>query len=494
MASTGLRYRLGMIIVLLAAIFIPRLLSLGQQLTTDEPLWQGRGQQFIKAVATGNFERTLVGGQPGVTTAWLAGLAHHYHSLAASQAAIALACGILVLLISYFLLRLLGWRWGVTASFVVALDPFLLGHSRVVHTDALMAMLALLSLLALLAGLAPLRYHKSYQRRYLVAAAAAAALAVLSKMFALFLVPVSLLIIVLMFRRRSLGVAMRAIGIWLLVFVITGYLAWPALWLHLDRVAAYLLERGSLHTEGTRAQEFTSQPWYYVREFAFRLTVPGSLAAVAGVLALPLTRRASQGRWVAAWLLFAAVALVAGMSFGADKSDRYILFAILAVQVVGVWGVSVLAGWFAPGTRKWVSLILPLIMVGWLVGDALRLHPYYLAHYNRLYPIEADHKLGWGEGLEQAAVWITQRDPEAKVISYYPRIIGYWHPGPTDNITHISDSNFDYVVLYRSMFERGDDSVESDILRQYLYTTARQPAQVIVINGLPYAWIYSRSQ
>lgn len=481
------------LILLVVAIFIPRLASLGQQLTIDEPLWEGRGQQFIKAVATGNFDRTLVGGQPGVTTAWLAGLAHHYNSLAASQAAIGLASGLVLLLISYFLCQLLGWHAGIVSSFVLALDPFLLGHSRIVHTDALMAVFALLSLLALLAGIAPWRTHHSYQRRYIIIAAGAAALATLSKIFALFLLPLSLVIIAITFR-RNVTLNFQAMGMWLCAFIITGYVAWPALWFHGDLVASYLLERGSLHTEGTRAAEFTSQPWYYLRELAFRFTVPGSLTIILGVVGLTFTKRASQGRWAASWLLVAGVVLVALMNFGADKSDRYILFSILALHVVGVWGLSSFVGCFPPPHRRWVGLILPLVMLGWLGIDVLRLHPYYLAHYNRLYPIEADHKLGWGEGLELAADWITERNPAASVISYYPRIIGYFHPGPTENITHLGDSNFDYLVLYRSMFERGEGSVESDILQQYLYHHTRRPVHTITINGLPYVWIYSRSQ
>ncbi|MGH7928884.1 MAG: hypothetical protein ACREQV_13940, partial [Candidatus Binatia bacterium] len=184
-----------LIAALTAATFLPRLIGLGNVLTVDEPLWQSRAGQFIRALSVGQFEETLVAGQPGITTAWLAGIVDHYHSLAASQAVIAVATGLLVLIITYFLVYLWGWRWAVTAGFLLALNPFLLGHSRVVHTDALLALFYLASLCALLAGLLPVQKTKSPIRRYIVVSAVLAAFALLTKLFALLIIPTALLII-----------------------------------------------------------------------------------------------------------------------------------------------------------------------------------------------------------------------------------------------------------------------------------------------------------
>ncbi|MEX2054888.1 MAG: hypothetical protein WD972_01790, partial [Candidatus Andersenbacteria bacterium] len=133
-------YRLLIVAGLLLAIFLPRLVSLGTILTVDEPLWQGRGTQFMKGLATGHFEKTLVAGQPGATTAWLVGLVAFYGSLTAAQAMIAIACGGLLALNGYFFIRLWGGYGGSIALLLLALNPFLIAHSRIVHTDALLAL------------------------------------------------------------------------------------------------------------------------------------------------------------------------------------------------------------------------------------------------------------------------------------------------------------------------------------------------------------------
>ncbi len=479
-------------LLLILSVFLPRLLDLGSILTVDEPLWQGRSAQFIKGLATGHLDRAIVAGQPGVTTAWIAGLAHAYRSLAASQAAIGVATGFLVLLCTYFLVRLWGWRLGITGGFVLALQPLLLGHSRVVHTDALLALFSLASILALLAGLDPLRQRGSMIIRYLAASGALAALAILTKIFAIFLIPTALVIMAyhLWRYRQPTPHIIRAIGLWGGALIVVGYIAWPALWLHSDKVAALLLERGALHAEGTREEETTSAHWYYLREIPFRLSTIGSVLALVGAVGLVQTKRKLDGRWSMTWLLLSGGALLAFMSLGADKSDRYVLFTILAVELLGVIGIAFLSQLLPTQRRARALLLISCVVIGWLLIDTARLHPYYLAHYNRLYPIEATHKLGWGEGLEQAAAWVTQQQPDAKVASYYSRVFDAFYAGEVVPINHLEEASPDYVVLYRSMFERGQDSAESAILNRYL--GGQRPADhVVMINGLPYVWIFS---
>src|SRR5688572_7024799 len=98
---------------LLLAVFLPRLASLVNVLTIDEPLWISRGETFITNFSTGQFAKTIVAGQPGVTTAWLVGLTIPSHSIAIKQAAISLSTGILVLVCTYFFVLLMGRKWGL---------------------------------------------------------------------------------------------------------------------------------------------------------------------------------------------------------------------------------------------------------------------------------------------------------------------------------------------------------------------------------------------
>ena len=476
-----------LVAALVLAVFVPRLLSLGTTLTVDEPLWRDRGVGFIKDVASLHFAETIPAGQPGVTTAWLVGLTYPVKSLAADQAVIALAGSLLILIITYFLVQLWGWRWGMIAGFFLALDPFLIAHSRLVHTDALLALFALLSAVALLAAVWPRYAGRPLIKRYLVVSAVAGGLALLTKVSFLLAMPAlaALLFATLWQTRTSWRQILAASLVWGAVFALTVFVLWPALWQNAGGVVSLLTERSALHAGGTRAEETTSADWYYLREGFFRLTPVTSLLALAGIAGLASAHHAAMRRAAVA-LGISGVAFAILLSFGGDKSDRYILFTLLTVVLFAVYGLRLLTERLA---RRWAgAALLPLVCLLWLAADAARLHPYYLAHYNRLYPIEADHKLGWGEGLEQAAAWIRDRNPDASVAAYYPRVLGHWLPGgSTENVD--KKDNKDYLVLYRSMFERGEGAPETDIVNEYLGAD-RPPEHVISINGLPYVWIF----
>lgn len=474
---------------LLAAVFLPRLLSLGTIITVDEPLWLSRGHTFITSFASGQFAKTLVAGQPGVITAWLVGLTIPSQSLALQQASLATATGLLVLIITYFFIKIYGWKWSLLAGFMLALDPFLIAHSRVVQTDALQALFSLASIVSLLAALLP--NPREPIRRYLLFSAVMAAAAILSKVFAITLIPTALLIICIVSWQKNVGLSstMKTIGVWLGTLLVAGYLLWPALWFNAGTTFNYLTGRATLHTEGTRSEETTSSPWYYERESWFRLAPTTAILIPFGIWYI--ARRRKQAALVTILLLGSGVLSAIVLHAGSDKSDRYMLFTLLTLIPLAALGVRQL---LMLAKRAWPTFHLaPLLLalpIIYLAADDARLHPYYLSHYNRLYPIESTHKLGWGEGLEQAATWIATKNSQAKVMSYYPRVFAWWHQGEVETITHVNDAPSDYVVLYRSMFERGQDSPEEDILREYLYSGQHTPVHVVTINGLPYAWIF----
>lgn len=486
------RRRWALIAFLILAIFGPRLVSLGSILTIDEPLWLSRGSQFMKGLASFHFDKTLVAGQPGVTTAWLIGMATPWESLAAAQAAIAMATGMLLLITTYFLIQLVGFRWGLFTGFLLAFDPFLLGHSRVAHTDALLALFALTSYLSLLAGLLPTIEGKAMIRRYLIASGIFMGGAFLTKIFALILIPFFLLtILFFVWRTERSGKAVVRFGLlWMTMVALTVYILWPVLWLHADKAFLYLTERGTLHAEGTREEQTTSVWWYYARETVFRLTPFTTIFFLVGVGSL-FWGKNLRIQYTMVWLLLAGIWYAFMLNLGSDKSDRYLLFSLIIIPIVAAYGLREGIRW---GRTQWkmepfIATSAMLLALATVALPTLRLHPYYLAHYNWLYPIEQTHKLGWGEGLEQAAAWIQTQHPQASVASYYARVFDYFYPGEVVDLKH--RENKDYIVLYRSMFERGTSAVETDILNQYI--DIQKPVHTITINGLPYVWIYAGS-
>lgn len=463
-------------------VLLPRLWSPATILTVDEQLWIDRGHQFMYGLGSGDFLKTFVAGQPGVTTAGLIGLTVPWGSLAAGQIAIGVTTSLLILTITYLISRSWGIYGGLLTGFLLGLDPFLLAHSRIAHTDALFALFALLSLAALLAA-SP--RGKPLVRRYFVLSAVAAGLALLTKVFGLITIILDIITIAyLIGSPREYKRLLTLLASWLLLVGITVVMLWPALWVNPTTVISYLAGRSVSHVEGTDPGAVTAQWWYYPREFLFRATPFTLLLLLAGVFTSYYQRR--HDSWRDFWLLvFHGAFFAMLMSAGSDKGDRYVLYTAVTAVLAAGFALNKLT---IQSKVLW-RFVVPVFIIASLGASAWRLHPYYLAYYNPLYPVEAQHKLGWGEGLEQAARWIAEQNSTAHVASYYARVFESFYPtGDVESLTH--RENVDFVVLYRGMYERGPVAIETDILREFFTPPSSLPVHTIYLNDLPYVWIF----
>lgn len=557
-------------VFLILLIFLPRLIDLGTVLTVDEPLWRARGSQFISGLASWNPSMTFAGGQPGVTTMWLAGLADRFQSLAASQAAIGVGVSVLLLLDLALTARLAGPAVALMGGVIIALDPFLIAHSRVVHTDALLGSFMLLTLLTLLL------FWKTEARRYLVYAGVATALATLTKLFGLFLL-LPAAIIILLAKPRVSGSASttrrgkgRAIAINLLRFfaplVLTSLAAWPALLFSPRTPIAFMTQRVQMHSQRAAVGSGGGDPWYYPREFVRRLTPPTSVLLPIVIIGLVAGTGASLPRFPArgpiAALLGSAALYVLALGIAEQKSDRYILIAHLVADLASgaalLWLADCLSRWtksrspaFAGGLVRPPSsygfsgtgehgeegeagasagvadhqvprasargappalAITFLTIAGlFLLWDVTRIHPHYMAHWNQLLPVPTDVKLGWGEGLEQAAAYLQEQgvqSPNTQIATYYPGVLSHFlsdaSPAKVERFVHYPDPNFHYVILYRSMFGRDQGSYETVAIRKFLGPVPAEGTTVsvdgipfrleklVVVNRIPFVWIFRR--
>jgi hypothetical protein len=167
-----------LILTLLVALtaLLPRLIGLTAFLTADEPKsWFGRSIQFLTALARADFAATFDSPAPGVTTMWAGslGLLLEYArqgfpgSLPDFLAALPfdpLNPAILPLIrLPIVLVAVaaapLTWWWGrrplgrpaaLLAALFLALDPFLLGLTRILGHDGLVTLFMWLSLLAII--------------------------------------------------------------------------------------------------------------------------------------------------------------------------------------------------------------------------------------------------------------------------------------------------------------------------------------------------------
>ena len=537
-------------LVVLLALWLPRGLGLDRFVTVDEPRWLVRSAGFYAALAKGDFKNTFQREHPGVTITW-AGTAgflwrfpgyikivptgsitptrfHNFvrsygqsslNLLAAGRFFIVLAI-VAALGVSYLLAaRLLGRLPAGLAFLFVALDPFSIGLSRLLHLDGLLSALMLLAVLAFAAYL-----HDGRRRRDLLLSGIAAGLAWLTKSPAFFLAPFFGLWVLVEWvsgrahrpaptemRRRFLPLLVWA-GVGAAVFV----LLWPAMWV--DPI-------GSLEKVFSQATLYASEghelpslfygkiypggelPWSaYPLMYLWRLTPLTLLGLILALLALLFRRPFSMDshqRRLSLVLLAFAILFAAFMSLGAKKFDRYLLPIFAPLDIVAALGFLALiqalrkppgermAGW----GRYGLAVLLGLALLAQTLG-VLKTYPYYLNYYNPLlggHPAAAKVMLvGWGEGLDEAARYLNNapRNEKTRAVAWYgDGCLSYFYDGTTVPMgldTTLADlRKTDYVVLYRNQWER---QLPSPAFIDYF--NALTPEHVVAIDGVEYARIY----
>ncbi|MDY7040556.1 MAG: glycosyltransferase family 39 protein [Chloroflexota bacterium] len=318
----------------------PRLIAAaGRFVTSDELVWVYRSTRFLAALSLGDWAHTAQAGHPGVTTmwcgvvgillrrltapeataghlAWLARLAWFdplngpalkqlSFFLVAGRLPVAVLTSLAVAGIYLLARRLWGRRVALVGAALLALDPFPMGLSAVLHVDALTASFATMSLLALLIGVTEAGLFP-----WAALSGVLAGLAVLTKSPAVFLVPFTALVLAVAFlmqRQRNPRKALRLSGaffLWLVLACLTFYALYPAMWTSPASALQLMFGTASRHAETSARPVFfwgrTSLdpgPFFYPVALAFR-TSPvvwlGLLAACPLLLRRGVANRDSR--------------------------------------------------------------------------------------------------------------------------------------------------------------------------------------------------------
>lgn len=508
--------------VLFLLAVMTRLPGIDLAITADEGYWMQRTVRFGAALARGDLASTYRSGHPGVTVMWTGVLGigpgrlaqflppqyvsytvleasdGYLPALGAARRAVVLATSALSVLAVGLLWKLTGPGPALTGGLVMLLDPYLLGTSRLLHVDALLPPLMAVSVLA---GL--VYWLGERQTRYLALSGVSAGLALLTKAPAACLPLYAALVVVaaclarrppsgtrdlLPFAARRLAPLVLWGGLALGVYVAL----WPALWVEPLRrvrdVIEFALFLGSNpHTAGNfflgKPILDDPGPLFYPVALGWRL----SPVTLAGLLLLPfvLKGRARDVRCVVALGAFVLL-FVAIMTAGAKKLDRYMLPAILILDLlagVGPWQV-------ARGARRaGVAPLAVALAVGLQAGLLWRSQPYPLAFYNPLFGGAATAEqvilVGWGEGLEQAAAYLNRRPDAARLTlaTSYNHVVRPRFRGTTISIA--TPETADYYLLYINTVQR--QQLAPAVIQAMEEETPEFVAQV---NGRPYAWLY----
>jgi hypothetical protein len=488
-----------------------RLYGLDLVFTSDEGYWMQRTVRFGDALYRGDFLQTYRSGHPGVTVMWtgLLGIgikgaesnptivisnpqllerASNFGLLMRqSRRAITVVAAVLFAFAVLLAGRLLGPA-GALGGVLVALDPYTIGMTRLLHVDALLAPLVLVSVLAgLIFWLGRGRWP------FLALSAVTGGLALLTKAPAITLLPFFGLVWLVSARpwRGNPRSWLSIVG-WGLLLTAVYFAAWPALWVQpvevLKTVAEFAVTLGGTpHTWPTYflGAPTTGDPGllFYPVAIVLRLGPVASLGLLALVV-LAATGRL-RGNAPVIWLLVFVVIFVDIMAIGSKKFDRYMLpvLAVLTVAAgVGIWGVGRLL-------RRRLQIALVALAVAaqaaWLVTE----YPYPIAAYNPLAGGTAAARqlimVGWGEGLEQTAAYMNGL-PNAEGLTtstQYHHVLRPQVKGRTVRVP--SDRTIDYFVVYVNMVQR--NLVPPQVLEKMATTP---PVYTALVNGVPFAWVY----
>jgi hypothetical protein len=541
--------------VLFVAFVAPRIIALGRFVTADEPTWGKRAASFYYALADGDFANTYQTGHPGVTTMWAGAIAYHrlfpeyqrvgqvslgdtkllqifqkhgpnpLELLVNARLNIVIA-NVLAMVASFIYARRLLGRWLAFLGFLlIAFDPLHVAHSRFLHTNGMLSSFMFLSILAFL------DYLQFEKRLSLITSGVAAGLSFITITPAFNLIPAVLVLTLLNLKRKGTNLRqwhlrdwskhlLAPLVGWGLISLLTITLVWPSMWVKpvatLLDIARYTLnaaegsDGGAQFVDAYEAldDQGSRYLYFYPLTYLWRITpvVLGGLLLAAVALIRPRSAHnlnATQRRTLL-WLLVYVAVYALIMSLGSKKFDRYFLPAYLPLDIVAAAGWYALANWLAArfsfANRYYLQYALLAGLVIVQVVGTMRTAPFYLTYYNPLLggirKAPAVMSIGWGEGLNEAALYLRQKPGfcNQRIISWYTLAYNWYsasfgceaQPVEFRADTSLEDylNNYDYAIIYINQKQR---NFPSQLLE---YLKGQTPEHTVQIDGVDFVNIY----
>lgn len=544
--------RVGILLAIMVAIWLPRAVALDRVVTPDEHIWLARSANFYYAIAHANPGGTFQFVHPGVPVMWVGAAAYlidyprYYRDapgevhqwadsslrdvlvdhgrtpmelLIATRSALVLAHTLILGLAFLQASKLLSRGPATLGVLLIALSPFQIGLGQVLHVDAMTANLMFVSSLALL------NYRfRGGQRRDLLISGAMAGLAWLTRSPGLFLLPYASLVMLTALAgswrieqkidlKNWWRIGRPYLG-WTGLGLATFVLLWPAMWVRpVEILTKMYLVTFRMASEGHELPLFyagriiTGDPGtlFYPVTYLWRSTpvslIGLGLAVIAVAWKRPFSLR-SQTRGPLVMLLLFGLFFTIFMGFGVKKFDRYLLPAYPPLDLVAGAGWFAAATWLHRQRHRTIQLLAPAVIAIAIGAQALSAglaYPYYLSYYNPLLggasAADQTMMIGWGEGLDQVADYLNDQPGlgDFQVITRaWPSTLAYLLEGDLTFTKFAPEMRTVAAWLSSDYYVLYVTEMQRGMVPKQLlrYFEYQDPVMVANVHGVPYAYVY----
>jgi len=444
-------------VTLVLVFFLTRVPFLGWDIVNvDAPAWNYRAKQFYAYLKNTNFAETYRSYHPGVSLMWLSGFGielyyqireFFYGTLPSyfdpysfiwehfSAKLPLVIAGAFLLVISYRILKeLVGKSLAFASIFILALEPFFVANTRVLHLDGLMTLFMFNSVLFVLF------YHLTKQKKiYLIFSGFFAGLAILTKVPAVFVILFNLMLFFIfrlgvVFTKRKIN--FKALFYTSFIFLLSSFaifiILFPANWIDPINVITKIIINGVIETGGgAHGQYFMGEDSgdpgmiFYLYMLFFRLSPILSLFLFVGIIGfidkLYKKEKINTKNAVFAVSILFSFFYFLQMGISTKKIDRYILPIFPFISYAGAWGLDCLSKWIK--FRKFLAAILVAFLAQFFLLSK-PIFPDYFVYANplfggikRFYSIFGP--MDWGAGYYKAAEFInsSKAKDKSKVIT-----------------------------------------------------------------------------
>ena len=404
-----------------------RLPSLGHDnFNTDVWRWKARSYDFGNGLSTGNFEMTLQKYHPGVTLMWIGSVGakvNNVYSELSGQSLLAdenvsvvfrldfiqkiilvVVLGITTSFVFYALRNIVDLKYALVAVFLLSLEPFYLGLTRVFHLEGLVSTFMLASVVWLYYF-----FVDDKKKSRLIISAIFAGLAILTKTSSIFLVLFTgLTTLIHSFRKGNYKIIHKNTWLfnfknlfsvlkdfskiffpWLLVFIGVFFLLWPAMWEIPWKVIQTLYSGVTdVGVEGDHFQFYFGNlvedpgPGFYFVVLALR----SSVYLLVGFIGMFFIKRKlpDQRKEFFNFLLIFVFFYFIQLIIPTKKLDRYILPVFVVISLLS-------SGFFVWLYEKikfkesWQKVLSIFIFICFAIWPNLVVHPDYLSYFNPMF-------------------------------------------------------------------------------------------------------------